>query len=74
MQVREHRRIKAKHLRQPYYFSRWYCCRKQDCKTTLVMPEEFKVLNQSVAGEEVPIEPDLVTMMLDEMAKEDGKR
>jgi hypothetical protein len=31
MQIREHRRIKAKHRRQPYYFKRWFCCRKQHC-------------------------------------------
>jgi hypothetical protein len=30
--------------------------------------------NEGVAGEEVPTAPDLVMLMLDEMAKEDGKR
>jgi hypothetical protein len=45
MQIREHGRIRQKHLRQPYYYSRWYKCRHGDCRTTLVMPEEFKVWN-----------------------------
>ena len=45
MQVRAHVAITEKQLRKPYYFSRWYCCVNNNCRTTLVMPEEFKVLN-----------------------------
>jgi ribosomal protein S27AE len=44
-EVREHKRIGQKQLRRPYYFSRWYCCTNGRCKTTLIMPEEFKVFN-----------------------------
>jgi hypothetical protein len=43
-QIREHDQIRERHLRQPFYYSRWYYCTHRDCKTTLVMPEEFKVL------------------------------
>jgi len=49
MQVREHDRVREKQLRQPYYYSRWYNCGYRSCKTTLVMPEEFKVWNGEVA-------------------------
>jgi hypothetical protein len=44
-QIREHRYITAKELRKPYYYSRWFFCRNPACKTTLVMPERYKVFN-----------------------------
>ncbi len=40
MQVREHAQITDKHLRQPWYFARWYFCRHRDCQTWQVMQEE----------------------------------
>ena len=44
-EVREHGAITAKHLAQPFYYARWYRCTNGQCKTTLIMPEEFKVWN-----------------------------
>jgi hypothetical protein len=41
MEVREHGRLRKKHLRQPYYYARWYRCNYGDCRTTLVMPPQF---------------------------------
>jgi hypothetical protein len=46
MEVREHSRIREKHLQQPYYFTRWYRCIHRDCRTKLVMDEQFKVTNE----------------------------
>lgn len=43
MQIREHTEITAKHLAQPYYYTRWFRCMNPRCKTTLVMREEYKV-------------------------------
>jgi len=43
MQIREHDRIRPKQRRQPFYYRRWFCCMHADCKTTLVMFDEFKV-------------------------------
>ena len=43
MQVREHDFIREKHLRQPFYYSRWFRCMHKDCKTKIVHREEFKV-------------------------------
>jgi len=43
MQIREHRRITPGLLAKPYYFRRWYLCTHRDCKTKLVMRDEFKV-------------------------------
>lgn len=51
MQVREHDRVREKQLRQPYYYSRWYNCSHRSCKTTLVMPEGYKVWNDPREGE-----------------------
>jgi hypothetical protein len=43
MQIREHRRITAKHRRQPLHFSRWFCCMHDDCKTLTVTPLRYAV-------------------------------
>jgi predicted amidophosphoribosyltransferase len=51
MQVREHDRIRAKQLHQPYYFQRWYYCTYANCRTTIVTAEEFKVWNQNPKAE-----------------------
>ena len=42
-EIREHVAITDKHLRQPYYFSRWFYCRNPKCRVTLHTIEEFKV-------------------------------
>jgi hypothetical protein len=42
-QVRAHREITEKQLRQPFYYSRWFVCTNPRCRTTLIMPERFKV-------------------------------
>lgn len=44
-QIREHRLIGDKQLRQPFYYSRWFNCTNKRCRTTLVMPPRFKVDN-----------------------------
>jgi hypothetical protein len=46
MQIREHTFITEKHLNQPYYYSRWFNCTNPQCRTTLVMPERFRVMKQ----------------------------
>jgi hypothetical protein len=45
MTVFEHREMTDKLLRQSVYYSRWYRCDNPGCKTTLVMPPEFRVRN-----------------------------
>lgn len=47
-QAREHRELTTKQLRQPYYFSRWFNCLNQSCKTTIFMKDEYKVVNRGV--------------------------
>lgn len=54
MEVREHDRITPKLLLQPFYYSRWYCCKMKECKTWQVMPEEFKVWNPKPSSEPPP--------------------
>jgi hypothetical protein len=45
MQSRKHNFIGPKQLRQPFYFTRWFCCTYGDCRTTIVHKETFKVIN-----------------------------
>jgi hypothetical protein len=47
-QIREHIEIKQRHLKQPFYYSRWFCCVNPNCRTTLIMPERFKVFRDQV--------------------------
>ena len=42
-EIRQHKQIRAKHLRQPFYYSRWYYCVNPGCRTTQIMLEKFKV-------------------------------
>jgi hypothetical protein len=48
-EIREHERITAKELAQPFYYSRWYNCPNHGCKTTTIMPDEFKVWSKNQA-------------------------
>lgn len=49
-QTREHLEITNKQLQQPFYYSRWYNCTNPECKTTLIMPDEFRVYNNNEAS------------------------
>jgi hypothetical protein len=64
-QIREHRSITAKHLRQPFYYTRWYRCMHRDCATTLIMPERFKVW---ITQEPEPVSPQLEFRLEDDIA------
>ena len=43
-QIREHIKTTEVELRKPFYYSRWFYCQNTSCKTTLIMPDRFKVL------------------------------
>jgi hypothetical protein len=45
MQVFEHAQITKKHHRQPFYYSRWFRCMNNSCKTSTVMPDRYRVWN-----------------------------
>jgi hypothetical protein len=51
-----------RHLRQPYYYTRWYCCVNHYCATTLIMPEAHKVWNRLPPKTEVQAEFEFQTM------------
>jgi len=42
MQIREYDGIDEQQS-SPSFFTRWFCCMNNTCKTTLVMPARFKV-------------------------------
>jgi hypothetical protein len=44
-QIREHEAIHEKHLRQPFYFRRWFHCMNPQCKVQMIGVERFKVWN-----------------------------
>jgi hypothetical protein len=45
MQIREYGEASKEHPDQPYFYARWFCCMNKSCRTTLVMPERYKVMN-----------------------------
>jgi len=44
-EIREHERITEKELAKQFYYSRWYNCPNQDCKTNVITLPEFRVWN-----------------------------
>jgi len=63
-EIREHERITAEEWAKSFYYSRWYNCRNRGCKTTAIMPDEFKVWkNEAQRSQDVvtmPTEPTTV--------------
>jgi hypothetical protein len=46
-EIREHTTITEKELSRPFYYRRWFNCTNPRCRTTLVMPERFKVYREA---------------------------
>jgi hypothetical protein len=44
-EVREHVEVTSRELAKAFYYSRWYKCANNRCKTTLIMPKEFRVFH-----------------------------
>jgi hypothetical protein len=44
-QIREHKSITDRELRQPFYYSRWFYCRNPRCRTTTIVPDRYRVFN-----------------------------
>ena len=53
MQIREPDGIGDRQRRQRFFYTRWFCCMNKQCRTTLVMPERFKVANPVVWGDHI---------------------
>jgi hypothetical protein len=51
MQIREYGDLTVKHLHRSYFYTRWFCCMNKSCRTTLVMPERYKVRNPVMLGD-----------------------
>ena len=45
--IHGHREVSKKMLSQPFYYERWYVCLNPTCKTTLIMPNDFRVHGSS---------------------------
>jgi hypothetical protein len=46
-EIREHTEVTAKHLRQPYYYSRWYYCQNPNCKVTTHMAPRHRIFSDA---------------------------
>jgi hypothetical protein len=62
-EVREHKKLGERQRQTKFYFARWYRCRNPECRTTLIMPEQFKVWNYKPGG-------DVALDVLDELVSE----
>ena len=70
-EVREHVEVTPKHRRQPWYYSRWFYCTNPKCKTTMIMPDRYRVFRQgSARAERSAADEDIVMSVL---AEQDGK-
>jgi hypothetical protein len=45
MQIREYADSSEKQERRASFYTRWFCCIDKSCRTTLVMPERYKVIS-----------------------------
>jgi hypothetical protein len=55
-EIREHTEITAKHLRQPFYYSRWFYCRNHFCVVSTIMLEEHKIFGKNAAASAIQFE------------------
>lgn len=68
-EVRVHTAITEKHLRQPWYYSRWFYCTNPRCRTTLIMPARYivrRVRRRPQLEPELSAEDDIVMAILNE--------
>ena len=49
-QIREHKEVTPKQLRQPFYYARWFYCLHEDCQTRQIMRDEDMVWNDNKAA------------------------
>jgi hypothetical protein len=42
-QVREHKAIRARELRRPFYYSKWFYCANPRCATNTILPPAYCV-------------------------------
>lgn len=42
--------LKEKILKQPFYYTVWFNCKNTDCKTTIFMSEDYKIMKNNLAA------------------------
>jgi hypothetical protein len=61
-EIRQHRCISARELRRPFYHARWFYCLNPRCRTTVIVPDRFRVLKPEAQKQLSPlVDKDLVT-------------
>ena len=48
-EIRQHRCISARELRRPFYYARWFYCRNQRCRTTVIVPDRYRVVPEQLS-------------------------
>lgn len=49
-ETRKHKEITSKQRNQPFYYSVWFNCINTNCRTTIFMSEDYKVVNKNGAA------------------------
>lgn len=44
-EIREHARITDRERRRPFFYARWFRCVNPACRTTTIVPEQYRVFN-----------------------------
>jgi hypothetical protein len=69
-EIRSHASLTAKHLAQPFYYSRWFYCTNRDCVTKQIVPDRFRVFRDDETRKQWEPEPEFSDIALDLL---DGK-
>jgi hypothetical protein len=49
MQIYEHPQVTKHERRRPFYYSRWFRCMNDRCRTTTVLPDRYRVWNNNIS-------------------------
>jgi hypothetical protein len=64
-EIRQHTCIGARELRRAFYYARWFYCVNPRCRTTVIVPDRYRVLKPEVQHWQKQLSPlldkDLVT-------------
>lgn len=56
-EIRVHVEVTDKHLRQPFYYTRWFYCTNPRCRTRQIMPDRYIVWNERLRRESEQLTP-----------------
>ena len=60
-EIRQHTCIGARELRRPFYYARWFYCVNPRCRTTVIVPDRYRVVARASKTNRPACGQDLVT-------------